>query len=909
MILLGREPELAACRAVLGRVEAPVGIVISGEPGIGKTALFRAVVDLAVGSGWHVLSTTGLQSEVEVPLANLVDLLDPAVGDVLAQLPAVQGAALRGALRLEAVTAPVEEALIVRATVSAMRALAGTRLLIAVDDEQWLDADTRRLLSTAASWLTDCPVVWLVSVRANQAESGLAQVMAHEFGPGLALVGLVGISSASMTRLVMDRFPGRWSPGLLRRIVELAAGNPYTALELARETIAAGGRDAVAVTVPTSLAGLLEARLGRLAPATRAAVQICSLTPQPSRRILRDLLGDETDGAVDEALEAEVLTASPPERLLWFTHPLLREVAQASLSGPGRRRLHRQLAEVVEDLDARAGHLAAGTEEPDEHVAEILDTAAAQARDRGAPARAASLAEAAIALSPDPDQFTVWELRVALLFFLQSAGELERARTLGEKWATTVPDQARGLLTFQRGGMAADSEAGYALMAMGLDELQEDPERAALMGCVIAGTAGGSLWRIAEGRAVAERAVRDARTAANPDLLRWALGVQGDLARRAGDPGAGSILLAAVAMPDSLDHPWEPCLAERYLAFWHHSRGQLGPARELLHQFLKASDRHGMEANVMEARSNLAEVDWAAGRWAEAEQHAEVVAQYDRETATGESSAYIQSLIAAGRGQVKRARALAAEGAREALQHGDVANSTGYRDVLGGLELSLDDPAAAIAWLEPAHRIRTEHGIRDPAMGVPSDLIEAYAGVGRIDDAQELLQWLLAAAERLDHPWARITGGRAAAVLHLALGEPAAGVVTVTPAAAEARALGLPLELARCLLVLGTAQRRTRQRREAAKTLDEAITVFEQLGAPCWAALAKAQRSRLAHAAESVLTPTEERIAELVAGGHTNAEIAAVLFIRTKTVETNLTRVYRKLGVRGRVDLARRLAT
>ncbi len=131
---------------------------------------------------------------------------------------------------------------------------------------------------------------------------------------------------------------------------------------------------------------------------------------------------------------------------------------------------------------------------------------------------------------------------------------------------------------------------------------------------------------------------------------------------------------------------------------------------------------------------------------------------------------------------------------------------------------------------------------------------------------------------------------------------PSRAVAAVIP---EARERGLPFELGRCLLVLGTAQRKARQRRDAAATLDEAAAVFDGLGARRWQALAQAQRARLAPGPDNTLTPTERRIADLVAAGQTNPEIAATLYISVKTVEANLTRIYRKLGLRSRVELAR----
>jgi DNA-binding CsgD family transcriptional regulator len=131
------------------------------------------------------------------------------------------------------------------------------------------------------------------------------------------------------------------------------------------------------------------------------------------------------------------------------------------------------------------------------------------------------------------------------------------------------------------------------------------------------------------------------------------------------------------------------------------------------------------------------------------------------------------------------------------------------------------------------------------------------------------------------------------------------GARCVNAVIAEARERGLPFELGRCLLVLGTAQRKARQRKNAAATLDEAAATFRGLGARLWQALAGAQRARLTPGPDTALTPTERRIAELVACGHSNPEIAATLYISVKTVEANLTRIYRKLGARSRVDLAR----
>ncbi|MEV6865670.1 AAA family ATPase [Streptosporangium subroseum] len=918
MRLHGRDSELAACRLALRSDRAPVGIVISGEPGIGKTLLYRAIMHFATASGWQVLSTTGLKSESTVPFINLADLLDPAVYEVFEKIPPVQADVLRNALHLKAFSGQSDTALVARAAVNAFRAIAGTtegkRLVVAIDDEQWLDEDTRRLLGMAVAWLSDIPVAWIVSVRSEQAEDGLGQVLAHAIGADVVRLGLAGLDEASIVGLITDRFAGRWSSRLLRHIIKLSNGNPYVALELARETMAVADRDAAIARLPHSLTGSLRARLNRLAPATMAVIQIAALDTRPTRQLLRAVAGEQVDDAVDDALASDVLESSPPNPVLRFTHPLLREVTRATLSGPVRRRLHRALAAAVavEDMDEAARHLAAGAEEPDETLAATVSAAAERMLSQGAPSRAVILAEAAVALTPDANGPSAWRRRLLELDCLIAASEWDRCRALAERWVVTVPDRLRGELAARRGWIEADGETAARLLATALTELGNDPARAARVGTELAQRVGVLLLRLTEARTIARKAVRQARHAEDPVVLRETLAVEGFLAALSGRSGAGRLLRDAIAVADLENMPFPYHSPETRMAMLHMWRGELNPARELHHAVLKAGERRGSEESCNGSRLHLAEVEWRAGRWAEAAQYAASVERYGRETGYRQTGggAYVVSLVAAGRGEVEKARHIAGEGVRITESQGDLIHAVQCRCVLGQLELSIDDPAAAVTWLDPLVPLFKERGIGEPGafLYIP-DLIESYARVGRTDEAKECLRRLKKAADRLHHPWAGITSGRAEAVLHLALRDPVAAVQAVTGSVAEARERKLPLELGRSLLVLGTAQRRARQRRDAAHTLDEAIAVLDRLGASCWAALARAQRARLAHSSEDVLTPAEQRVVELVTQGLTNTEIAAIMLISVKTVEANLTRVYRKLGVRSRVELAKRTAS
>jgi DNA-binding CsgD family transcriptional regulator len=906
--LLGRLAELAACRGALpaGDGGGAAAVVITGAPGIGKTSVWRAVAE-SEPAGVVVLRTTGVAGG-QGAFANLADLLGPVAGRVLPGLPTPQAAALRAALGLATAEGPLGEAVLERAVVAVLGGLARDGVVVAVDDEQWVDTDTGRLLAAAVVRLAEVPVRWLVAVRSGQAGRGLARVLDHELAERVTRMDLAGLEDGALAELVLARVPGRWSPGVLRQVVALAAGSPYAAVELARETVARGGHDGAAVHLPSTLSGSLRARLGRLGPQVLAVVQAAALAGAPTRGLLGVVAGGPAGGLVDEAVEAGVLEAVPPDPVLRFSHPLLREAAGAMLSGPARRRLHRVIGAAVEDTDEAAWHLARGADEPDEALAGRVERAAEHAAARGAAARAAALAGSAADLTPDPDGPDAWQRRIYWLERLDAAGEFDQVRRLGEKWAVDVPVSLRGRLTAVRAGVEADAESSCRLYCEAFEDLAgRDPARAARAGTQMCLELGGLVGRLNDSRSRAAAVIAQARAAGDPVLLREALAADGYLAAMAGEAGAGDRLREAVRLPGFTGTPVPFYAPEAFLARWYLWRGELDPARDLLNAVIAVSERHGSDESAAYARIYLMEVEWRAGHWDAAAAHAAAYARWSRETGYPQPGvlAYTVSLIEAGRSNIDRARERAATGVAQAEAERDGTSAALCRWVLGLLELSADDPAAALGWLEPVADIMQAGGIGEPGRyPFAPDLIEAWAATSQLDRAASRLAWLQDAARRLDHPWARITSGRAHAALLLARRDPAAAaaVAAVVP---EARQRRLPFELGRCLLVLSTAQRKARQRRDAATSLDEAIATFAGLGAVRWQALAAAQRARLAPGPDQALTATERRIAGLVAAGQTNPQIAAALYISVKTVEANLTRIYRKLGLRGRVDLAR----
>ena len=232
------------------------------------------------------------------------------------------------------------------------------------------------------------------------------------------------------------------------------------------------------------------------------------------------------------------------------------------------------------------------------------------------------------------------------------------------------------------------------------------------------------------------------------------------------------------------------------------------------------------------------------------------------------------------------------------------------RTTLGFLELSLGDNAAAVERLWPvAQRFLSSPAV-DPGlphiMSMP-DAVEALIGVGRLEHAEEVLVAWEEAGERLDRLRVRATAARCRALLAAARADLDSALAHAEAALELHRDLPVPFERARTLIVLGSIQRRLKQKAAARGSLEEALTILDGIGARLWAERARAELARISgRAPTGGLTPTEERVADLVAEGRSNKQVAAELFVSVRTVEANLTRVYAKLGIRSRTELASR---
>jgi DNA-binding CsgD family transcriptional regulator len=274
---------------------------------------------------------------------------------------------------------------------------------------------------------------------------------------------------------------------------------------------------------------------------------------------------------------------------------------------------------------------------------------------------------------------------------------------------------------------------------------------------------------------------------------------------------------------------------------------------------------------------------------------------------TSSQALYLSALLAALRGDVDDADRAATRGL-ELAEGRDVRLVLRNLKVLGFIGLSLGDMENAHLWLARAADLAAANGMLDPGfLRVAGDAIEARVGIGELDRAEEKATELEMLGRHLDRPWALAAGARSHALVAAAREDFSEAVSCLERALVAHERLPEPFERGRTLLALGSVHRRARRKRLARETLGEAEAIFESLPAPLWAEQARKEAARIGGRVGSgmELTEAERRIAELVAEGKTNKEVAAILFVTENTVAWNLSNVYRKLGVRSRTELAR----
>jgi DNA-binding SARP family transcriptional activator/DNA-binding CsgD family transcriptional regulator len=898
---LGRDNEHEAVVAFLDAVaEGPAALVISGEAGIGKTTVWEAGLAEACNRSYQVLAARARASEIALSFAGLVDLLDPVVGRVLPELPAPQRRAFEAALALAESDAAPDQRVLALAMRSALRAVSDERpLLIAVDDLHWLDEPSAQLLAFALRRLGHARVGLLASLRAEPG-AAVPFELDRAFAQGLERLEIGPLSLGALQRLLRERLSRPLPRPLLRRIHDRSGGNPFYALELAR-ALAERGEE----RLPPSLRALVANRVERLPAPTRTLLVSLSVAADPTRPLVRAL------GGVDllEPAEREGIVVVEGSRLR-FAHPLLAAAVLDGATSRERRDAHRRLAELVDDAEQRARHLALAAEGPDEEVAAALDSAAAAAFARGALAAAAELAERALALTVPSDQRATHRRRLAAARRNQTLGNTARQRELLEQAlaaATTDLDRAEplwqlGTLVMQEGG---DRARARAMVEEGLACAAGDDALSATILMETSWLDHGFYGGIER----AQAAVAHAERAGDPRLLAMALGALGGATFSQGLGLARHLFERAIALERQvgfIDATDRPTTNYGWAAKW---AGDIALSRELLEEAVARA----LEADDATADAPLFYLSWLhviSGEWERALERADESWQLSVDAGLEKYAAtalMTRAVVDAYRGRLDDARKRLDETA--ALQE---AREPVWAFGAALVALSAGDPAAAAAALGPAIAQMRDQGIEEPGLypWFPT-LAEALVQLGRLDEAEELTGWLEARAVRLERRWALAMCAHYRGVIAAARGDVDTGVALLECAVEWHEGVGRPFDRALTLLAQGQTLRRARRKRDSRTALEDAAAEFERLGATLWAEKARAELERTGgHSAPTnELTATEARVAALVATGKSNKEVAAQLYVTVRTVETTLSRIYAKLGVRSRVELARRVGS
>ena len=925
--IIGRDPELASIVLFLDRlVSGPAALVIAGEAGIGKTTLWKAGVRMALDHRHPVLSSQAVRSEAQFSFAALGDLFEQVLDGILPLLPDPQRRALEIAtLRADATGSPPDERAVSVGVLGVLRLLARSGpLLVAVDDLQWLDPSSARVLEFVIRRLADEQVGILASVRTGGGDRvplGLDRALPPE---RLERLQVGPLSLGALSSLIRSRLDATVPRPTLLRIHDSTRGNPLFALELTRALLEQGVELAPgqSLPVPSTLRELVELRLRRVPARVRRLLLAVAALSRPTVSMIGQL-GDVLHADIEDlgrAVQAKIIELEGDR--IRFTHPLLQSALYAEVPERQRKRLHRQLALVVADPEERARHQALGADGPDTEVAGMLDEAAKAARSRGAPDAAAELLELAAKLTPPDMAGARWDRTMEAARYHYEAGNPLRARELLEPAIAGAPSSsARARVLLRLATVLHDSDGparSVALLQQAFEQAGDD-----LAMCMeVERELAHDLWLAGDPRAARLHAAAAVELAGRLDdqpaamtvtaqelLVTAALdGVTPELLDR-----AGSLVASASHAPRNARTLTNLESIQQTLALLLAIVGELDRARGIYLEETRRVIERGDDWTREYLAWCLARLEYRAGNFQQAADYAQ--ASYAESVGRDGlrcEALYVRAETAAVLGQVEVARRAAEEGLAIAERLGLGLSALRNRSALGFLELSLGNLAGAHRYLGPAVAAVRIMGLGEPGyLPFLPDEIEALIGLGELDEAESLLAPLERRAQMLDRAWALAAAARCRAMLQAARGDLPQALGTLERALEANGRVEQPFELGRTLLVAGTVHRRARKWGTARALLERALAVFEELSAPLWADKGRAELRRIGGRPTTAarLTPTEDQVAGLVATGRTNREVADALFMSVNTVEANLSRIYHKLGVRSRTELGAKLAS
>jgi DNA-binding CsgD family transcriptional regulator len=915
--VVGREVELMAIERWADALAlGPSAMIIEGEAGIGKTTLWREAVAAVEQAGHVVIRCRLTAAESELPYVGLGDLFADVPDDVLAALPGPQRAALDVALLRTDEGAPLQRRAVAAAVLSTLVQWSRSRpVVVAIDDLQWFDVPSSRAIQFAVRRLVREPIGFVVASRTGAAPDRLE--LRSALPPrATAFLAVSALNVESLDLLLRAHLGTAFLAPVLGRIHETSGGNPYFALELGRALLDPDTSTSAAepLAVPSTLDDLLGVRIRRLPIVVRQALLAVAALAHPTVDLVSRAVGCPGSRALEGAVTADVLAVQ--DESVHFTHPLLASVVYTQATSEERRHIHAQLAELVTDPDERARHLGLGVERPEAHVAAAIDAAASRAARRGATETAAVLMEQAARLTPAGDIATAARRRLDAADHHIAAGETLRARALLDQCLTnegTAGSRARALhrmgtiFLLEGDFVSAATPLQGGLQIVGEDlVLRAAIERDISYALLQSGSPLAAVHHAQAELRAAEASHQSVLVAEALDHLCMATflsgrGLDADLLTRAIE------LDDQVGPAPPLDHPG-PGTGRFPLAMTLKWTDRFDAARELFRSLYDEHSAQGDEAALAVVLFHLGELECWAGDWPAALQLADRCEELGARTAQNgiqRRAITLHAMVDAYCGDADIACAEARSSLEQCEAASDALGTIRSLKSLGLVKLSLEQYEPAVEYLSRGVELEGAAGYEPSALRLVPDAVEALVGVGRVDDANKLVDRLSASAGG-DVPWARATCARSRGIVEAASGEVDAGRVSLKQSLDEHAHLPQPFERARTLLVAGTIERRARQKRAAREALDEARQLFAALGAQRWVNRATAELARIGGRPPRSrdLSASELRVAELVAEGRTNREIAAAMFVSDKTVEAHLTHIYRKVGVETRRQLS-----
>ncbi|RKE23551.1 AAA ATPase-like protein [Streptomyces sp. TLI_171] len=872
-------------------------VVLFGPPGIGKTTAAGA---LGQRLGLPVLRLAPGPHDAPVPYAGLLELalvLQPlaAARELALAIDEASGTAgppdgTGPALRLR------------RLTAAALRDAPPLTLL--VDNAHWLDGASAAVLGWALRLTPDLPVIAVERTWRRGGED-------HWSGEDAQAVRVPALTGPQIAALLS---PYRPTLRDVTRIHRRSGGNPALALALAADGAAAappGRGDEDDRALPPTARRLVREWLGTVSGDVQELLTFAALDDHPDRELLARLAGPAAGRLLAEAEAAGLVDADRPDATVHFTATAIGAELTARLPDADRRHRHAQLAEASHDSLRRDRHTALASDPDDPHAARSAARAAESARLRGEHALAAELSLRAAELTPRTDAGLLVERALTAARDAAHYGDLDRSRAAARLVLRQDTSPAQRVDTLIA---VIDASGRHLIEADHLfaDALQATGGRPDLTAQILIRR---SVWanvnegdprracRLAEQAATLAAAADDTATAA------MALTMQARIQRILGHPETETTLARALSLPraDTIPANATPQhLSARHALF----DDRPDQARSALLPLLVEAERAADAEATVDILRSLAETELRAGRCTRALDHARrAQALTDRTALSLAPACYTSALVEGTARSTDTALAHARRGADTARQEDNKVFLSRNLFALGHLLLATGRPKEALDALEEVRALEDEQQVRDPSvLRWHPDLAEALIALGHLDRAEDLLSATHRTAIELGRTSVLPALERARALLDAARGDYDTAARRLTEAAGLLH--HLPLERARTLLALSHTERRGRRRAAARSAAQAAAHLFTTHRADPWADTAAHTLHRLEHSpAEGSpgirLTSAEQRCAQLAADGASNRDIAAALTVSVKTVEATLTRVYRKLGVHSRVQLAR----